>query len=173
MGVTSFARQRADFRRNLFQTMKTSLLRACLGLCATLLLTQCGSTPQSRIERNPQMFAQLGAKDRQLVNSGVIREGMTRDAVFLAWGRPDSISTGTNRGRATENWTYIGERPVRTMNMSMGFGFGGWGYGGWGPYGWGGSPYWGGGPTVTYVPYTAGVVEFSGGRVVRWSATAR
>lgn len=155
--------------------MKTFLLRSSLGLIAALLLSQCAVTPQTRIDNNPQMFAQLSAKDRQLVTSGVIREGMTRDAVFLAWGRPDSVTHGTNRGRATDLWTYIGQRPVSTMNMSMGmgWGYGGWGYGGWGPYGWGGNPYWGGGPSVTYIPYTAGVVEFSNGRVVRWTATRR
>jgi hypothetical protein len=31
----------------------------------------------------------------------------------------------------------------------------------------------GGGPAVMYVPYTAGVVEFTRGRVTRWSATPR
>ena len=156
--------------------MKTpSILRFSLGLLAALLLVQCASsTPQTRIQRNPQLYANLSTRDRQLVNRGVIREGMTRDAVFLAWGRPDSVTAGTNRGRETESWTYVGQRPVRTMSMSMGmgFGYGGFGYGGFGPYGMGGYPYMGGGPSVMYVPYTAGVVEFSSGRVVRWAATA-
>lgn len=156
--------------------MKTPPLRFCLALTAVLLLSQCASSsPQSRIERNPRLFAQLGTKDRQLVTSGVIREGMTRDAVFLAWGRPDRVTVGTNRGKEVENWTYLGQQPVRTMNMNMGFGYGGWGpygYGGWGP--WGGFPgYWGGGPAITYIPYTAGVVEFSKGRVTRWQASRR
>ncbi|MFN0077366.1 MAG: hypothetical protein ACKVY0_12915 [Prosthecobacter sp.] len=153
--------------------MKT-LLRSCLGLLAAALLTQCASsTPQSRIGRNPQLFAQLSTKDRQLVTSGVIREGMTRDAVFLAWGRPDRVTMGTSHGRELESWTYVDQQPVRTMNMSMGFGYGGFGYGGYGPYGYGGYPYMGGGPSVTYIPYTAGVVEFSRGRVTRWMASAR
>ena len=154
-----------------------SILRFSLGLVAALLLVQCASsTPQTRIQRNPQLYANLSTRDRQLVNSGVIREGMNRDGVFLAWGRPDSVTSGTNRGRETESWVYVGQRPVRTMNMSMGFGMGGFGYGGWGPYGmggFGGYPFMGGGPSVTYIPYTAGVVEFSSGRVVRWAATAR
>ncbi|MDZ4404617.1 hypothetical protein [Prosthecobacter sp.] len=151
-------------------------LRSCLGLTAALLLSQCASTPQTRIERNPQLFAALSTRDRQLVISGVIREGMTRDAVFLAWGRPDRVSVGTNRGKEVEAWTYLGERPVRTFSIGMGFGYGGFGYGGWGPYGYGGGygfPYMGGGPSVMYVPYTAGVVEFSRGRVTRWMATPR
>ncbi len=156
-----------------FKIMKTFLLRFSLGLMAALLFSQCASNPQSRIERNPQLFNQLSARDRQLVTSGVIREGMTRNAVFLAWGRPDRVSVGSSRGKEVEAWTYLGERPVRTFNMNMGFGYGGFGYGGWGPYGYGGFPYMGGGPSVMYVPYTAGVVEFSKGRVTRWMATPR
>lgn len=153
---------------NVLSIIMKALLNSCLGLLAVVLLVQCVSTPRTRVERNPQLFAQLSAKDRQLVMSGVIREGMTRDAVFLAWGAPDRVSIGTNRGRELESWIYQGQQPVRSMNMSMGFG-----YGGYGPYGYGGYPYFGGGPSVTYIPYTAGVVEFSGSRVSRWMASAR
>lgn len=158
--------------------MKTPLLlRLCLAVIATVFFVQCSSTPQTRIEKNPQMFAKLSARDRQLVASGHIREGMSRDGVFLAWGRPSSVSVGTNRGRETESWVYEGQRPVRSMNMSMGFGYGGFGFGGWGPYGYGGLggvyPMWGSGSTVTYIPYTAGVADFAGGRVISWKSTIR
>lgn len=161
--------------------MKTpSFIRLCLVLIATTLFVQCSSTPKTRIENNPQMFAKLSARDRQLVSHGLIREGMARDAVFLAWGRPDSVSIGVNRGRESENWTYEGQRPIRSMNMNMGFGYGGFGYGGWGglggfgPYGYGGYPMmWGSGTSVTYIPYTAGTADFVNGRVVSWKSTAR
>jgi outer membrane protein assembly factor BamE (lipoprotein component of BamABCDE complex) len=152
--------------------MKT-FLRFSLSLLTVLTLCQCAtSTPQSRIERNPQIFSRLGAKDRELVTSGVIREGMTQDAVFLAWGSPDRVSAGRSRGKDIESWYYVSERPVRTFNMNMGFGYGAWSpY--WGPAGWGGYPYWGGGPSMTYVPYTTGVVEFTSGCVTSWMATPR
>ncbi|WP_395752380.1 hypothetical protein [Prosthecobacter sp.] len=153
-----------------------SLLRLGLAVIATAFLVQCSSTPQTRIEKNPQLFSKLNAQDRSLVSKGLIREGMTRDAVFLAWGRPDAVSVGVSRGRSGESWTYEGQRPVRSMNMSMGFGFGGFGFGGWGPYGYGGLggyPMWGSGTSVTYIPYTAGVADFVGGRVVSWKSTAR
>lgn len=157
--------------------MKTPFfIRLCLAVIVSTCFVQCASTPKTRIEKNPQMFAKLNARDRQIVSSGHIREGMTRDAVFLAWGRPDSVSIGTNRGRETEVWTFEGQRPIRSMSMNMGFGYGGFGFGGWGPYGYGGLsgyPFMGTGSTVTYIPYTAGVAEFAGGRVVSWKATAR
>ncbi|MBL9134190.1 MAG: hypothetical protein JNG86_23450 [Verrucomicrobiaceae bacterium] len=158
-------------------------LLSLTALAASLLLTSCASsTPQGRIERNPQLFNALGSKDRELVTRGVIREGMTRDAVFLAWGAPDQTTVGRKGGRDVEQWTYLGQRPVRTMSMSMGFGYG-WGgcgpygYGGpWGGYGFGGPWGWGGpgwGSNVMYVPYTAGVVGFRGGRVTDWQAARR
>lgn len=161
-------------------TMKLpTILRSVMALLAACLLTQCSSTPQTRIQQYPQLFAPLSSRDRQLVASGVIREGMTHNAVFLAWGRPGRVSVGSSRGRQIEQWTYVGQQPVRTM--SMGFGFGGMGYGGYGMgygmggygmggYGMGGYPFYGGGPSVTYLPYTAGVVEFSKGVVTRWVA---
>jgi hypothetical protein len=161
--------------------MKTSfVLRLCLAAVTALFFVQCSSTPRTRIEKNPQMFSQLSAKDRHLVTHGLISEGMTRNAVFLAWGRPDSVSVGVNRGRESENWTYEGQRPVRSVNMTMGFGYGGlggwgpYGYGGWGPYGFGGGyPMLGGGSGVTYIPYTAGTVDFVNGRVVSWKSIKR
>jgi hypothetical protein len=159
--------------------MKTSfIVRLGLALIVATVLVQCSSTPKTRIEKNPQMYSRLNAQDQHLVTHGLIREGMSRDAVFLAWGRPDSVSFGVNRGKESESWTYEGQRPVRSMNMGMGFGMGGfgwgpYGYGGWGPYGFGGFPYYGGGSTTTYVPYTSGVAEFVGGRVVSWKSIKR
>lgn len=170
--------------------MKNPVLKLCAGVCGALLLSQCVATPQSRIERNPQLYSQLSTRDRQHVASGTIREGMTRDAVYLAWGKPDRVSTGVHKGRAMESWVYLGQRPVTTYNMGFGFG-GGWGgnpywgggrfgygwgggIGGWGPYGGlGPYSYWGGGPSVTYVPYTQAVVEFTVGRVTSWMAAPR
>ncbi|MFZ2277388.1 MAG: hypothetical protein WAW39_06300 [Prosthecobacter sp.] len=162
---------------------KPFFVRLCLVLAVAILFVQCSSTPSTRIEKNPQMFSKLSAKDRQLVTHGLIREGMTRDAVFLAWGRPDAVSVGINRGRESETWTYEGQRPVRSMNMNMGFGYGygGFGYGGFGygglggfgPFGYGGYPMWGSGTSVTYIPYTAGTADFVNGRVVSWKSTAR
>jgi hypothetical protein len=155
--------------------MKTTSLLFLLAVA--FLLSSCTSnSPQSRIESNPQLFNKLSAKDRELVTQGMIREGMTKDGVFLAWGAPDQTAAGRKNGREIEEWTYVGQRPVRTMSMNMGFGYG-WGGG---PWGWGGGP-WGWGPgwgpgwgtDVIYVPYTAGVVGFRSGLVTEWKAARR
>ena len=163
--------------------MKTS--RLLLALFAAVLVSSCAnSTPKGRIERNPQLFNALSSKDRDLVYSGTIREGMTRDAVFLAWGAPDETSVGRKGGRDVEQWGYLGQRAVRTNSLNMGwgggfgpysrFGYGGCGGFGGGPLGYGYGPGFGYGPgmssSVMYIPYTAGTVTFRSGRVSEWKS---
>ena len=158
--------------------MKTC--RLLLAFAVPVLVSSCAnSTPKGRIERNPQLFNALSAKDRELVYSGRIREGMTRDGVFLAWGAPDETSIGRQGGRNVEQWGYLGQRAVRTNSFNMGWGggfgpYGQFGYGGCGPWGYGYGPGFGWGPGfssgVMYVPYTAGTVSFRNGRVTEWKA---
>lgn len=147
-----------------------TLLRAVLCLAAALLFTQCASPLEKRIQRNPDIFAKLADNDKLLVQQGRLREGMTREAVFLAWGRPDQVATGSQKGVQTEKWTYVGTQPVYTDTWGMGWG--GWGGRGWGR-GWGycgpWDPFWGGmGPMITYVPYKAASVTFRNARVTEY-----
>ncbi|HEY1080702.1 MAG TPA: hypothetical protein VGE29_00480 [Prosthecobacter sp.] len=154
-----------------------SLLRPALALmCAAVavVLTSCASPVERRIASNPEIYSKLSDSDKVLVNQGRIREGLNKEGVFLAWGRPDHVAEGVQKGVKTEKWTYVGSQPVYTQ--SYGFGWGpGWGWGGgygygrgWGYYGaW--DPYWGGfGPSVTYVPYKAASVSFRSNRVVEY-----
>ena len=91
---------------------------------------------------------------------------MGKDAVFLAWGRADRVSSGTHEGKPLERWSYKGYEAVH--GGYFGFGIGG---GFAGP-----RPYLGGGygydtfyqPTVNYVPYEARRVDFTNGRVIGW-----
>lgn len=164
------------------KTPRTTLLRLVLASLAAVMLASCASpdTPQRRIARNPQQFMTLSARDREMVTNGMIREGMTREGVFLAWGLPAQTSVGRSGGREVEQWIYQSQRPVRVMSTSIGFG-GGWGYGGCGPWGWGypggrygwGGPMMGMGSDVIYMPYTSGVVTFRSGRVTEWRAALR
>ena len=62
-------------------------------LSAGLSLASCvPSTPQTRIQQNPQKFEALSAKHRTLVQQGQIARGMSPDAVYLAWGGPPGVS---------------------------------------------------------------------------------
>ena len=112
-----------------------------------LIFSGCASTGH-RISQHPELYQSLSPTDQALVSQGQIRAGMTMDAVWLAWGKPDQKIPNMMGGRATETWVYLRyETPPS--------------YGGpypYGPYDW------------TYIPpkfvYPSRGVTFANGRVV-------
>lgn len=145
-------------------------LRLCAGLALAGLVISCTSARERRITNNPQIYQSLTTSDQLLVQQGRIREGMTKEGVFLAYGRPDSVAQGRQKGSSVEQWTYMSTQPVYANTFGMGIGYGrGWGYRGYGCgyYGaW--DPYWNMGPSVVYVPYKAASVTFRGNRVTEY-----
>ncbi|MEY4484926.1 MAG: hypothetical protein RL693_2378, partial [Verrucomicrobiota bacterium] len=125
-----------------------------------LLLVSCTSPIVKRIEHNPQIYAALSDQHKSMVSRGEISEGMTKQAVFIAWGRPDRGSKGSQNGKAYERWSYSGYEAVQGTSMGVGMGY--WGYGYYEP----GFYY---APTVTYLPYEARRVEFLNNKVTAWS----
>jgi len=80
---------------------------SALGLAAgVLILTSC-STPQTRISDHPDLYQRLSRGDQALVSQGQVRYGMSRNAVWLAWGSPDQKIVGNMEGHPTETWIYI------------------------------------------------------------------
>jgi hypothetical protein len=71
-----------------------------------LILTSC-STPQTRISDRPDLYQSLSHRDQALVSQGQIRIGMSRTAVWLAWGSPDRKIVGDMGGGPTETWLYV------------------------------------------------------------------
>lgn len=154
-----------------------SLLRipqAVLCLVLAIGLASCTSPIERRIASNPEIYNKLPDSDKALVSQGRIREGLNKEGVFLAWGRPDQVAGGVSKGAKTEKWTYVGTQPVYSDTVGWGPAWGGgwgrgYGYGyGYGYYGaW--DPYWGGyGPSVTYIPYKAASVTFRNSRVTEY-----
>jgi hypothetical protein len=96
------------FSSSLMQAMDRTLF---LGIVALLFgfLAGC-STVDSRIQGNPQTFASLSPADQSLIRRGVIREGLSRAAVYLAWGRPDRLRYGSRAGVPFEAWIYTTTR---------------------------------------------------------------
>ena len=84
-------------------TAKLPLLLAA-GI-ASLVLTAC-TTPASRIQANPTAFARLTPQQQSLVQAGQIALGFEPDAVKLALGDPDNISSRTDAAGETIIWHY-------------------------------------------------------------------
>jgi hypothetical protein len=117
--------------------MKGRIL-AALPLClavGALILTSCETT-QDRISKNPEIYQRLSANDQALVTQGQIRAGMSRNAVWLAWGGPQRKIIGNMRGQPTETWIYI---TYETAPYPY--------WGPYGPWGWG----YGFGPSLGFV----------------------
>jgi hypothetical protein len=92
----------------------------------TLVLASC-STVETRISEHPEIYQSLSARDQTLVSHGQIRDGMSRNAVWLAWGSPDRKIFGNMRGRDTETWIYLHYTtyyPYSYPYYGPGYGFG-------------------------------------------------
>ena len=80
-------------------------LTLVLATCA-LILTSC-STPQTRISEHRELYQSLSPRDQALFSNGQIRTGMSRTAVWLAWGSPDRRLVGNMGAGRRETWVYI------------------------------------------------------------------
>jgi hypothetical protein len=127
--------------------------------CALLLLASCASPIQHRIERNPDLYGRLNAHQKEMVQHGAIEEGMGKEAVFLAWGKPDRVSNGGKMGKSYARWSYAGFDPVFYGPYAPGYGP--WIY----------DPYYNLGPAISYLPYEERWAEFLNNHVSAWSIT--
>jgi hypothetical protein len=144
--------------------MSVSDSKVCLCLVATVVvLAGCVSTPQSRIAKHPQDFAALSERQKVLVQQGRIEQGMSKPAVYFAWGSPNRVGEWLRNGVPFERWTYFDYQPVYFPHLGFG-----WGYGR-GYY----DPFWYSGPDIYYMPYAAGRVDFRRGRVIDWESRGR
>ena len=76
-----------------------------LVVAGVAVLAGC-STPQTRIDHNPQIFSTLAPADQELIKQGKIAVGFTQDEVKLALGDPDRIYVRTDATGANETWSY-------------------------------------------------------------------
>ncbi|MDO5470952.1 MAG: hypothetical protein Q4F38_06585 [Akkermansia sp.] len=128
-----------------------------------LSLSSCqSSTPASRIAAHPAMFSALPPAQQSLVRQGRLAEGMSRDAVFLAWGKPNGAPYQAYRnGKNIERWYYKGYQPITVMNDGLYPPF----YDG---YGWGAyTPYYS--SSTMFVPRNVAYAEFINGKLKAWA----
>lgn len=129
------------------------------------ILTACSSvTPTERIAANPAVFRSLTPQQQSLVRNGEIAEGMSPQAVFLAWGYPENAPYhGEKGGKKYTKWVYSRLKPIYNPMPAMWYGS----Y--WGTRGWyGGGSWWGN--DITYIPENTAYVLFENGKVTSWEA---
>jgi len=119
--------------------MKRPPLRQALIACAfplIFLVAGC-TTVETRISERPEAFRSMSPRDQTLVQQGRIREGMSQDAVYIAWGPPSQRAPGRNRGSIVETWIYdataVGDYPGpffygSPYGYGLGYGYFGGGY---------------------------------------------
>lgn len=135
-------------------------------LAVAVIAASCAPvTPQTRIQRAPDVYEALPADQQALVQRGELARGMSRDAVWLAWGAPAQRFEGARDARSTERWDYTGTQPVYHTTFAGGYGR----YGPYGPYGrYGAYSAFAFGPEIAYIPYRRASVWFLDGRVEAW-----
>ncbi len=149
--------------------MPEKLTLSIPALLLALLLSSCQTGPEARISQDPAKYSRLSSSDKELVSQGNIRKGMTRDAVYLAWGRPDIVREGS----AGEAWAYVGSAgvPVRSLsyaNIHRPY----YSHFGVHPrYGYCSGSGWYLDSGIDFVPYVQKTVRFSGNRVTSWERT--
>jgi len=119
-------------------------------------------TPQSRIARNPQWFANLNSREKHLVEQGQVSRGMPPEAVLLAWGEPSRRYQGEQSGKPMERWDYI-TREADPWDSPFAGPF----YDPYGPYPYRGYGF-GLGAGVSSLPVLRARVTFIGNRVDSW-----
>jgi hypothetical protein len=85
-------------------------VRGCVfAALAGLLLAGCAtSTIESRRSEKISAYHNLAPDERQLVDSGQIRIGMSSDAVYIAWGPPSEVLESEDANGRVTTWRYYG-----------------------------------------------------------------
>ena len=91
-------------------------------LAATLLLSGCVSSPQTRAEDNPDIFESFTASQKETILKGEVDLDYSPEMVLMAAGVPDRKAKKRSKLGTTEVWTYykFRARPIR------GYGYGGY-----------------------------------------------
>lgn len=113
------------------------------------------------------MYDLLPSSHQDLVDQGRIKQGMSKEAVFLAWGNPEIKSDGEEDDVRFERWIYTRLTPIYTNSFDGYYGYGGYypsysGYGRRRGYGYGYNS------GVAYIKSKAASVDFKNDRVSRW-----
>jgi hypothetical protein len=87
------------------------ILWPCLTILSLLFFVGCESSHiAARRQAYAADYAALTAKDKALVDRGQLRQGMSTNAVLIAWGQPTTISTIPTPNGPFVIWEYYRKR---------------------------------------------------------------
>jgi hypothetical protein len=89
------------FRMNFLKPAALALVVLGLTACAT-------STIETRKQERMSAYAQLAPDERELVDTGQIRMGMSADAVYISWGQPAEVLEAEDETGRSQIWRYTG-----------------------------------------------------------------
>lgn len=149
------------------------VFRILLLIVLSALAVSCANRNSGgrRLNKFPELSQNLTDQEKALIARKEIAEGMTQDAVFLSWGRPDRVRTSSQNGRKSETWAYFGSAPVARRSLSVGVGRHGSFHSRFGihpTFGYGTGVGWNYGTDIDFARHIAREVEFVNDRVVRW-----
>src|SRR5688572_3943261 len=79
-----------------------------LALLLLLFLCGCASTIEDRRTERLAAYSQLPGDTQGLIDTGRIKVGMPKDAVYIAWGKPAQVLQGESDQGRVETWVYHG-----------------------------------------------------------------
>lgn len=82
----------------------------CIGLA--VLVAGCVSTPESRIKRDPGLYASFPPDVQAKVKQGQVEVGFTKDMARIALGTPQRIHNRVTEAGQVEIWLYMGYRYI-------------------------------------------------------------
>lgn len=85
--------------------LKTVSVLVC---CGAILCGCATSTVEKRRAERLSAYEALPAEFQQLADAGEIKVGMPKDAVYIAWGKPDDITYSESQSGKLETWLYYG-----------------------------------------------------------------
>src|SRR5690606_39014739 len=95
-------------------------------LAAFAVVAGC-STPESRIAKQPELFAQLTPEQQQMIREGRVGIGFDAEMVKLALGDPDRVRERIDASGRSEIWMYINYEAPDGMLLYRGWYHRGWG----------------------------------------------
>ncbi len=88
------------------------ILGCAVMMVALSVVAGCMSTPESRIQKEPGVFAAFPPDIQSKVQRGEVAIGFTKDMVRLALGMPRHVNTRITEADQVEIWVYTGSRYV-------------------------------------------------------------